>query len=100
MLDKIKNFFMLKEGNGTAFYYGTIIFTALNYFLPIEAATILTFLIFMGREGWRWKQERTINYKTLFLGALPGLFSSLEPAIAPYVGEWFPVVKDFIVGLF
>lgn len=99
MFQKIKDFFMLTEGNGTAFYYGTILFTLLNYVMPMSAAFVGNFFIFMGREAIRWKTERKIHYKTIFLGSLAGMFCSMEPALAPWVGDVFLFIKDAIGGL-
>lgn len=98
MFQKIKDFFMLTEGNGTAFYYGTILFTILNYVMPMSAAFVGNFFVFMGREAIRWKTERKIHYKTIFLGSLAGMFCSMEPALVPLLGDAFPFIKDAIGG--
>lgn len=100
MLGKVKDFFTLSEGPGTAFYYGSIIYGAMAYFMPAPPAALLCFLIFFVREAWRFKTTKKVSYKTMILGILPAFFCALEPYMLPYVGDAWSFIKDFIVGLF
>ena len=100
MFGKIKDFFTLSESTGSAFYYGTMIYGAMAYFMPAPPAALLCFLIFFAREAWRFKTEKRVSYKTMILGILPAFFCALEPYALPYVGDAWSFIKDFVVGLF